>query len=137
VSWANVEQVPGGDQVEGGIGGAEPADIDDPGQTPVGHKHVARDQVAVRHDVPARHARQGAEPGPELSQRLDVEQATTARQAGVHPVVVVWQRPSSRRPAEGSATGRQGAYVADELGQVVGVVDTGCWLIPTRPAEVR
>jgi len=54
---AGVEQVPGTHQVQGRVGRPQAADIEDPGQAPAGHQHIAGNQIAVAHHVAGRPTR--------------------------------------------------------------------------------
>jgi hypothetical protein len=109
--------VPGAQQVEGRVGGAEPADVEDPGQPSVGRdEHIARHEVAVVHDVPGVAARQLPQRRPHPTQPAGVEQPGTAQEARFQPLVVVAQVAAAA--GERPATGGDRPDAGDELGQV-------------------
>jgi hypothetical protein len=118
--------MPSAQQVEGRVGGAEPADVEDPGQPSVGRdEHVARHQVAVVHDVPGVAAQQLPQRRPHPAQPAGVEQPLAAQEARFQPGVVVAQvaatAAAGERPAAGGDrpdAGGDRPDAGDELGQV-------------------
>src|SRR3712207_4309022 len=109
--------MPGGDEIEGRIGGAQTADIDDSDEAFLVDQHVAGDEVAVGHDVASGGGGQSAEPGPQSPERLDIEQRAAPVETGRHPDVVIGQLTSATRATKGPTPGGDRADVSDELGQ--------------------
>src|SRR5215471_520775 len=58
--WPWLEQVPGANKIQSGVGRSEAADVQDPGQAPAGYQHVARNKVAMGHRIRGSAARQTA-----------------------------------------------------------------------------
>jgi hypothetical protein len=111
--------VPGAQQVEGRVGRAESADVEDPGQARVSRdEQVARHEVAVAHDVPGIAARQLPQRRPQPTQPAGVEQPGAAQEARFQPRVVVVQVAAATAAAERPAAGRDQPDAGDELGQV-------------------
>jgi hypothetical protein len=111
--------MPGGDEVQRGVGRAQAADVDHPGQAAAVDEKVAGDQVAVGHHVAAL-AGQLAERRPQAPQRRHVEQTLAVLQARLHPGVVVRQVPAAVVAGERPAAGVDGAHAVNELREVVG-----------------
>jgi len=107
------------DQVEGGVGGREPAGVQDTDQAAVGGEEVPGGQIAVRHPIgPVLRCRAQAAPQP--SQRPDVDEVLTLRQARLDPVVVCAQRAPSTTSGEPATSRRRGPQRRDEHGEVGG-----------------
>jgi len=111
------EEVPGDDEVEGGISGLEASRIQKARKVTVGDEQVGGDQVAVAHDVGV-FSGQLPESGPHRPQYVGVEQAVAARDALVDPLVVVEELTASSRSVEPSTTGVPGSQVMHHVGQL-------------------
>lgn len=82
-----LQEVPGGHQVKGGVGGSEPTDVDDAGRPPFLNQHVSWYQVTVGHCVSCR-PWQFAHLLPEAPEFGNVDEVFAVAEAHVHPGVV-------------------------------------------------
>jgi hypothetical protein len=111
--------MPGRHEIQRGVGRFHVADVQDPGQAPARHEHVAGNQVGVAHHVAARAARQLPHDLPHAAQPGNVQQLAAALEAGLQKRVMGSQVAAPSTPAERPAPRVDRADAADELGQVM------------------
>ena len=127
-SRSSFEQMPGTNEVKRGISRADVFNINDARKAPTCHQHVARDQIAVGHNVPVSASRHCPQHLPHLAKSRHVQQSLAAREAGVHPLVLGRQLASASRACEGPATSVDGPDAADELSKVMSKGDRPAWV---------
>ncbi len=118
-----LEEMPGGDEVERGVGRSESTDIEDPGQSPAGHEQVPRSQVPMGHEIGivARKLAQVSPHAADWRRRASLRccrntAPSTHRGIAGHP---------RGQPREPTATRVEGADVGDELRQIIGEPSRG------------
>jgi hypothetical protein len=115
---ADLEQVPGADEIQGGIRRPEAADVQHPGQAPVRHEHVAGNEVTVGHHIAGRAARQGPHDSPHAAEPGNIQDLFAAAETRFHPRVMGSQVSAPALAAERPAARADGPHVGDELGKV-------------------
>lgn len=82
----------------------EAAHVENPRKPTGGHEHVARNQIAMGHDVLGRTSRQIAQSRPDAAKSRDIQELLTVRETGLHPRVMGLQVASSACAGERAAT---------------------------------
>ena len=123
-----LECVPSSDEVEGWVSGSEAAHIEDSDQTPVGHQHVAGNQIAVCHDVGCG-TRQLPHHCPQLTKSWKVENLLTLAKACLDPGVVRLQVTATTLSTKRPAASVDCADACHELSEVMGERNSGTGVV--------
>src|SRR5262249_42516427 len=87
-SRSSFEQMPGTNEVKRGISRADVFNINDARKAPTCHQHVARDQIAVGHNVPVSASGHCPQNLPHLAKQGCVPQSLATREAASHPLAL-------------------------------------------------
>ena len=99
-----VKKMPGPDQIEGRVRRTQTTDIDDPNQATLRDQHVARNEIAMSHDISS-DTRKLAKRVPQAAEPRSIEELLAVLEAGLHPCIVGMQVSTSARSSERTTEG--------------------------------